>query len=49
MFSVEVTDIFFFDTEFDFFRTERPIPEEDGSVPQSNDYQLIVGFSIRVG
>lgn len=41
MFSVEVTDIFFFDTEFDYFRTEQPIPREDGSVPQSNDYQLI--------
>lgn len=49
IFSVEVTDIFSFDTEFDFFRTERPIPKSDGTVPQSNDYQLIVGFSIRAG
>ncbi len=49
IFSVEVTDIFSFDTEFDYFRTERPIPQSDGTVPQSNDYQLIVGFSIRAG
>jgi hypothetical protein len=49
IFSIEVTDIFSFDTEFDFFRTERPIPRADGTVPQRNDYQLIVGFSIRAG
>jgi hypothetical protein len=36
-------------TEFEYFRTEQPIPREDGSVPQSNDFQLIVGFTIEVG
>jgi putative salt-induced outer membrane protein YdiY len=48
-FTVEVTDIFNLKTEFEYFRTEQPIPEDDGSVPQSNDFQLIVGFLIRVG
>ena len=49
VFSVEVTDILYFNTEFDYFRTEQPIPREDGSLPESNDFQLIVGFSIKVG
>jgi putative salt-induced outer membrane protein YdiY len=48
-FIVEVTEIFNLKTEFEYFRTEQPIPREDGSVPQSNDFQLIVGFLIRVG
>ena len=48
-FTVEVTEIFNLKTEFEYFRTEQPIPREDGSVPQSNDFQLIVGFLIRVG
>lgn len=48
-FTVEVTEIFNLKTEFEYFRTEQPIPREDGSVPQSNDFQIIVGFSIRVG
>jgi len=25
------------------------LPGEDGSLPESNDFQLIVGFLIRVG
>ena len=49
VFSVEVTDILKFNTEFDYFRTEQPIPREDGSLPESNDFQLVVGFSIKVG
>ena len=49
VFSVEVTNILYFNTEFDYFRTEQPIPREDGSLPESNDFQLIVGFSIKVG
>ena len=49
VFSVEVTDILNFNTEFDFFRTEQPIPRADGSLPESNDFQLVVGFSIKVG
>ena len=48
-FKVEVTEIFNLKTEFEYFRTEQPIPREDGSVPQSNDFQLIVGFTIEVG
>ena len=49
VFSVEVTDILNFNTEFDYYRTEQPIPREDGSLPESNDFQLVVGFSIKVG
>lgn len=46
---MEITDIFNFKTEFEYFRTEQPPPRQDGSIPNSNDFQLIVGFSIRVG
>ena len=35
--------------EFDYFRSEQPIPREDGSLPESNDFQLVVGVSIKVG
>jgi putative salt-induced outer membrane protein YdiY len=48
-FTVEINDIFNFKTEFEYFRTEQPLPRQDGSIPKSNDFQLIVGFSIRVG
>jgi len=48
-FTVEINDIFNFKTEFEYFRTEQPLPRQDGSVPKSDDFQLIVGFSIRVG
>ena len=48
-FTVEVTDIFNVNTEFEYFRTERPLPKEDGTVPGSNDFQLVFGFSIRLG
>ena len=49
VFTVEITDIFNFKTEFEYFRTEQPLPRQDGSIPKSNDFQLIVGFSVRVG
>jgi len=49
VFSVEVTDILNFDAAFDFFRTERPVPREDGTVPRKNDYQIVVGISLRLG
>jgi putative salt-induced outer membrane protein YdiY len=48
-FSVEITDIFEFETSFIFLRTEKPPPREDGSVPESNDYQLIVGVALKLG
>lgn len=48
-FTVEINDIFNFKTEFEYFRTEQPLPRQDGSIPKCNDFQLIVGFSIRVG
>ncbi|MGB3051158.1 MAG: DUF481 domain-containing protein [Polyangiales bacterium] len=48
-FSVEITDIFDFETTFKFFRTERPPPRSDGTVPEKNDYQLIVGLALEIG
>ena len=48
-FSVEVTDIFDLQTTFRFFRTERPPPRSDGTVPKRNDYQLIVGLALEIG
>ena len=47
-FSVEITDIFDFETSFLFMRTEDPPPKEDGSVPEKNDYQLIVGIALEL-
>ena len=48
-FSVEITDIFDLETTFKFFRTERPPPRSDGTVPKRNDYQLIVGLALEIG
>ena len=47
-FSVEVTDIFDFETKFIFLRTENPAPRADGTVPASNDYQLIVSVALEI-
>ena len=48
-FSVEITDIFALETTFQFYRTERPPPRADGTVPKSNDYQLIVSLALEIG
>ena len=48
-FSVEITDILDFETSFLFLRTEDPAPRADGTVPESNDYQLIVGLALELG
>ena len=48
-FSVEVTDIFEFETSFIFLRTENPPPRADGTTPEKNDYQLIVGVALELG
>ncbi len=48
-FSVEITDIFGLETTFRFYRTERPPPRADGTVPERNDYQLIVGLALEIG
>ncbi|MBT8465536.1 MAG: DUF481 domain-containing protein [Deltaproteobacteria bacterium] len=48
-FSVEITDIFGLETSFKFYRTERPPPRADGTVPESNDYQLIVSLALEIG
>ena len=48
-FSVEISDIFDLETTFKFYRTERPPPRADGSVPERNDYQLIVGLALEIG
>jgi hypothetical protein len=48
-FSVEVTDIFDFEGTFKFYRTEDPPPRADGSVPEKNDYEVIVGLALEIG
>ncbi|MGB5415658.1 MAG: DUF481 domain-containing protein [Polyangiales bacterium] len=48
-FSVEISDIFDLETTFKFYRTERPPPRADGSVPKRNDYQLIVSLALEIG
>lgn len=48
-FSVEITDIFDFETSFLFLRTEEPPPRADGTVPEKNDYQLIVSVALELG
>jgi len=48
-FSVEVTEIFDFETKFIFLRTENPPPRSDGTVPAKNDYQLIVSVALEIG
>ena len=48
-FSVEISDIFDLETTFKFYRTERPPSRADGSVPERNDYQLIVSLALEIG
>ena len=48
-FSVEVTDILDLETTFNFYRTENPPPRADGSVPKSNDYEVIVSLALEIG
>lgn len=47
-FSVEITDIFDFETSFLFLRTEDPAPRADGTVPSKNDYQIIVSVALEI-
>jgi len=47
-FSVGVGDVFDFEVTFTFLRTEDPPPRADGSVPERNDYQLIVGVAFDI-
>jgi hypothetical protein len=47
-FTIEVSDIFDFEVQFTFLRTEEPLPRADGSVPAKNDYQLIVGVAFDI-
>ena len=47
-FTVEITDIFDFSSEFLFFRTENPPPRADGTEPAKNDYQFIVSVALSI-
>jgi putative salt-induced outer membrane protein YdiY len=48
-FTLRVTTILYFNTSFLYFRTEQPFPRSDGTVPKRNDYQFVVGITLRVG
>lgn len=45
-FSIDLTDIFDLDVSLVWDRTNKPKADNDGAVPKSNDYQLIIGFGI---
>lgn len=47
--SVDITEMFDLDATFNFYRTEEPGPRSDGTVPQKNDYQFVVGVSLEIG
>ena len=47
-FTIEVADIFDFETSFLFLRTEDPPPRVDGTSPEKNDYQLIIGVALVI-
>lgn len=48
-FSLGINDIFDFETSFLFLRTEEPPAREDGTIPASNDYQLIISIALEIG
>ncbi len=48
-FTVKITDTFDFGTTFKFYRTENPPPRADGTVPEKNDYELIVSLALEIG
>ena len=48
-FTLRVTTILYFNTSFLYLRTEQPLPRSDGSVPKKNDYQIVVGITLRIG
>ena len=48
-FSLRVTTILYFNTSFLYLRTEEPFPRSDDTVPEKNDYQVVVGISLRIG
>ena len=45
---ISITDIFAFETSFQFLRTENPPPRADGTVPKKNDYQVIVSIAVNI-
>ncbi|NNK09479.1 MAG: DUF481 domain-containing protein [Myxococcales bacterium] len=45
---LKVVSIFEFETVFTFFRTERPPPRADGTVPKRNDYQVVIGLVLKI-
>jgi putative salt-induced outer membrane protein YdiY len=48
-FTLRVTTILGFNTSFLYLRTEEPLPRADGTAPKRNDYQVVVGISLRIG
>lgn len=44
--SIELTDIFDLDLSLVWDRTNNPRANADGTIPKSDDYQLIIGFGI---
>ena len=45
---LKVVSILEFETVFTFFRTERPPPTADGTVPKRNDYQVVIGLALKI-
>jgi hypothetical protein len=47
--SILVTSLFGFNFSFLYLRTERPFPRADGTVPDKNDYQFVIGLTLNLG
>ncbi|MBT1445728.1 DUF481 domain-containing protein [Shewanella sp. JM162201] len=46
--SIDLTDIFDLDVSLVWDRTNNPRENADGTVPKSDDYQLIIGFGVDI-
>ena len=47
--TIKITDRFDFEPSFLFLRTRDPLPRADGTVPEKNDYQLVVSLALSLG
>lgn len=48
-FSIGITDVLDFETSFLFLRTEDPPARADGTQPEKNDYQIMIGLALDIG
>jgi putative salt-induced outer membrane protein YdiY len=46
--SYEITDLLNLEITFVHSRVQEPVPLRDGTVPDQNDYQLVIGFGLEL-